>query len=85
MQVQLKCEFEEILEPLGQDAAPFFLAAALYHAHKVSFSKAANLAGLSFDTFLHRLQEHFGSGFLITDETVLEDLQTVNDIVAKLV
>ncbi len=24
MQIQLKCEFEEILEPLGQDAAPLY-------------------------------------------------------------
>jgi predicted HTH domain antitoxin len=39
--------FEEILEPLGAQSAHFFLAAGLYHAKKVSFHRAAQLAGLS--------------------------------------
>ncbi|OQX00772.1 MAG: hypothetical protein BWK73_47700 [Thiothrix lacustris] len=77
MQLQLKPEFEEILEPLGENAAAFFLAAGLYYAHKVSFSAAAALADLSFDEFLHRLKEYFDVGFQVADEAVLEDLQTV--------
>lgn len=76
MQLQLKPEFEEILEPLGENAAAFFLAASLYYAHKVSFAAAA-LANLSFNEFLYRLKEHFGVGFQMADESVLEDLQTV--------
>ena len=80
MQVQLKPEFDEILEPLGENAASFFLAAGLYHAHKVSFSAAADLANLSFDEFLYRLREHFGSGFHLPDEVVREDMQTVERI-----
>jgi predicted HTH domain antitoxin len=80
MQLQLKPEFEEILEPLGENAAVFFLAASLYYAHKVSFAAAAALANLSFNEFLYRLQEHFGVGFQVADESVLEDLQTVADL-----
>jgi hypothetical protein len=77
MSLQLKPEFEEILEPLGENAAAFFLAAGLYYAHKVSFAAAAALAELSFDEFLHRLKEHFDVGFQVADEAVLEALQTV--------
>ncbi|GEM_PF-1984546 len=77
MLIQLKPEFEEILEPLGENAAVFFLAAGLYFAHKVSFAAAAALADLSFNEFLCRLQEHFGVGFQVSDDSVLEDLQTV--------
>ncbi len=83
MQIQVKQEFDEILEPLGENAASFFLAASLYHAHKVSFSAAANLANLSFNEFLYRLREHFGSGFHLPDEVVFEDLQTVDRIMAQ--
>jgi len=83
MHVQLKQEFDEILEPLGEDAASFFLAASLYHAHKVSFSAAADLANLSFDEFLYRLRKHFGSGFHLPDEVVLDDLQTVEHIMSQ--
>ncbi len=83
MQVQLKQEFDEILEPLGENAAPFFLAASLYHAHKVSFSAAADLANFSFDEFLQRLREHFGSGFHLPDDVVLDDLRTVDQIMAQ--
>lgn len=68
--------FAEVLEPLGADATDFFLAASLYHARKVSFAAAANLSGLSFETFHDRLREHFGSGFIFADEAVLEDLET---------
>jgi len=80
MQIQLKTDFEEVLEPLGNQAVEFFLAASLYHAHKVSFAAAANLAGMSFEGFLMRLQEHFGTGFLIADESIEEDLETVEKI-----
>lgn len=75
---QLKQEFDEVLEPFGQEAANFFLAASLYHAHKISFTAAAALANLSFEGFLSRLQEHFDTGFLIADETVHEDIDSVN-------
>ena len=77
MPLQLKPEFEEILEPLGENAAAFFLAAGLYFAHEVSFAAAAALADLNLDEFLYRLKEHFDGGFYVTGESVLEDLQTV--------
>jgi hypothetical protein len=77
MPLQLKPEFEEILEPLGENAAAFFLAAGVYFTHKVSFAAAAALVDLSFNEFLYRLQEHFGVGFQVSDDSVLEDLQTV--------
>jgi hypothetical protein len=75
MTIQLNLEFEEVLEPFGDEAAAFFLAAGLYHSGKVSFSKAAHLAGLGFDAFLHRPREHFGRGFEVADESVLEDIE----------
>lgn len=59
MSVVLKQEFDEVLEPFGKNAAEFFLAASLYHAHKISFAAAAALANLGFDEFLYRLKEHF--------------------------
>jgi len=34
MQIKLQPEFDDILQPLGTDAAKFFLAASLYHAKK---------------------------------------------------
>lgn len=82
MSVVLKPEFDEVLEPLGKNAAEFFLAASLYHAHKISFSAAAALANLSFEEFLFRLSEHFNKGFLIEDESVEEDLQAVTQLMA---
>ncbi len=45
--IQLKSEFADILQPLGVNAGDFFLAASLYHARKVSFAAAAELAGTS--------------------------------------
>ncbi len=78
--MQLQKKFEEILDPLGHNAADFFMAASLYHAKKVSFARAASLAGLSFDAFLYRLEEHFGKGFLVNDESVLEDITLVEQI-----
>ncbi|SEH06044.1 UPF0175 family protein [Candidatus Venteria ishoeyi] len=83
MQVQLKQDFDEVLEPLGNHAVEFFLAASLYHAHKISFAAAAALAGMGFEEFLMRLREHFDTGFFIADETVEEDLETVEKIVSS--
>ena len=76
---QINPDFSEILQPLGTGAGDFFLAASLYHAHKVSFSAAAELAGLGFEEFHYRLREHFGQGFVIDDEAVLDDIETVRD------
>ena len=76
--MQIKDQFDEILDPLGDGAADFFLAASLYHAHKISFCAAAALANLTFDAFLFRLEEHFGRGFIIDNEVVLEDIELVN-------
>ena len=83
MHIHLKPEFDEALAPFGEEAAPFFLAASLYHAHRISFAAAADLANLSFEEFLFRLREHFGSGFRVADESVLEDLEIVGKLVAK--
>jgi len=83
MNLQVKNEFYEVLEPLGNQAASFFLAASLYHAHKISFSAAAALADLSFDAFLSRLQEHFDSGFWLADDTVIEDMESVLNIMSR--
>jgi hypothetical protein len=80
MNLRVKNEVYEVLEPLGNQAASFFLAASLYHAHKISFSAAAALADLSFDEFLSRLQEHFDYGFRLSDQTVLEDMESVGNI-----
>ncbi|WP_418219893.1 UPF0175 family protein [Candidatus Thiodictyon syntrophicum] len=77
---QINPDFVPVLEPLGQGAGNFFLAASLYHSHKISFAAAAALAGLGFDEFHDLLKEHFGYGMVIDDETVREDLRLVNDI-----
>ncbi len=73
-------DFDEVLEPFGNKAANFFLAASLYHSHKISFTAAAALSDLSFDAFISRLQEHFDSGFKLADQTVLEDMESVENI-----
>jgi HEAT repeat protein len=75
--------FAPLLESLGQDAGDFFLAAGLYQAHKVSFAAAAALAGLGYEEFHYRLKEHFGHGFEIADQTVLEDLRLVDALVGQ--
>jgi hypothetical protein len=77
MNIKLQPEFDDILQPLGHDAAAFFLAASLYHARKISFASAAHLAGLNFEDFKARLIEHFDQGYIIADECVLSDLETV--------
>ncbi|MGZ5619968.1 MAG: hypothetical protein ACXWFG_03805 [Methylobacter sp.] len=80
MQIQLQPEFDDILQPLGNHAAEFFLAASLYHARKISFASAAHMAGLDFDGFKTRLMEHFSQGYIIADECVLEDVSTVEKL-----
>jgi hypothetical protein len=80
MLLELQPEVDEVLQPFGHHAAEFFLAASLYHARKISFSSAAHIAGLSFDAFRYRLEEHFNRGFLMADECVLEDLETVDNL-----
>jgi len=80
MQIKLQPEFDDILQPLGTDAAQFFLAASLYHARKISFSAAAHMAGSDFDSFKTRLAEHFNQGYIVADECVLEDIQTVQEL-----
>ncbi len=80
MQVQLQPEFDEILQPLGSHALEFFLAASLYHARKISFTSAAHMAGLEFDAFKTRLSEHFDQGYIIADESVLEDMHTIETL-----
>ena len=77
MDAQFLNQFEEILEPLGGQSAQFFLAASLYHARKVSFQRAAELAGLSFTDFKSRLNEHFDTGFVVFDEVVQRDLEYI--------
>jgi hypothetical protein len=75
-------DFSEILEPLGAHAAQFFLAASLYHAKKVIFHRAAELAGLSFEEFKARLKEHFSTGYILADETVIEDVRTADGLLS---
>ncbi|WP_019866546.1 UPF0175 family protein [Methylovulum miyakonense] len=77
MYIQFPPEFDDILQALGSHAAEFFLAASLYHARKISFASAAHMAGLDFDSFKTRLTEHFNQGFIMADEGVLEDMDTV--------
>jgi len=79
-QTQLNAQFEEILEPLGSRAADFFLAASLYHSRKVSFEAAAFLAGLSFEDFNQRLKEHFGYGYRLAEEVILEDIEIIRNL-----
>jgi len=78
--MQLQQQFDEILAPLGNNSAEFFMAASLYHAKKVSFARGASLANLSFDAFLHHLEEHFGKGFIIDDDTILEDIEAIEKL-----
>ena len=80
MHIQLHSEFDDILQPLGNNAAEFFLAASLYHARKVIFAMAAHMSRLDFDSFKTRLIEHFNKGFIIADECVLEDIQAIKEL-----
>jgi len=38
------------------------------------------MAELSFESFQARLTEHFSQGFIVDDETVLEDIVTVQKL-----
>jgi hypothetical protein len=76
-------DFAPVLEPLGNGAGDFFLAAGLYQAHKISFGAAAALAGLGYEEFHYRLKEHFGHGFIVADETVEDDLRLVEALVDR--
>lgn len=80
MKIQLQPEFDDILQPLGSSAAEFFLAASLYHARKISFASAAHMAGLDFESFKSRMIEHFNQGYILAEECVLEDIQTVDKL-----
>ena len=82
METQNLREFNDILEPLGANSAQFFLSASLYHAKKVSFQRAAELAGLSFDEFKARLKEHFSTGYILSDESVKDDLKTADKLLS---
>lgn len=79
MHIQLQSEFDDVLQPLGNDAVQFFLAASLYHARKISFASAAHLAGLDFEAFKSRLMEHFNQGYILAEECVAEDIETVDN------
>lgn len=78
MSVILKPEFEELLEPLGNNAAEFFMAASLYHAQKVSFSATAALANRPFEEFAFPLKEHFSTRLVVTDKPIEEDMAATN-------
>lgn len=80
MNIQLQPEFDDILQPLGNAAAEFFLAASLYHARKISFASAAHMAGLDFVSFKSRLMEHFNQGYILAEECVADDIQTVDKL-----
>jgi hypothetical protein len=62
------------------ELARFFLAACMYHAHKMSFQAAADLSGLGFDDLKKRLKEYFSTGYIVASESVEEDLQTARQI-----
>lgn len=81
MLIELQAELDEVIQPLGNHAVEFFFwAASLYHARKVSFASAAHLAGLSFEGFRYRLEEHFDKAYIIADESVLEDIETIDNL-----
>ncbi len=79
-QTLINTNFNELLDPLGQNAANFFLAASLYFVHKTSFSAAAGLSELSFDDFNAGLKEHFNKGFMLADEDIEDDITTISTI-----
>ena len=79
MPLSLDQRFEEVLKPLGDKAAAFFLAADLYHANELSYEAAAEMAGLSFDDFGKKLTEHFGVAFILSDANIIEDIESSNN------
>jgi hypothetical protein len=78
--MNLNPDFETVLEPFGEGAKNFFLAASLFHAGELSFGKAAELSGLGHLAFHERLREHFGYAVVITDEAAREDLDAVAEL-----
>ncbi|SHN92068.1 hypothetical protein BHECKSOX_117 [Bathymodiolus heckerae thiotrophic gill symbiont] len=80
MLIELQAELDDVIQPLGHHAVEFFLAASLYHARKVSFASAAHIAGLSFEGFRYRLEEHFDKAYIVADESVLEDVETIDNL-----
>ncbi len=74
--------FNEILEPLGSQSAQFFLAASLYHAKKVSFHRASELSGLSFEEFKAGLKEHFSTGYILSEETAAGDIDIADKLLS---
>ena len=80
MTLSLDHRFEEVLKPLGDKAAAFFLAASLYHANELSYAAAAEMAGLSFDDFATKLEQHFGASFILADQVILEDIEAIEQL-----
>ena len=80
MTLSLDHRFEEVLKPLGDKAAAFFLAASLYHAGELSYVAAAEMAGLSFDGFAEKLKQHFGAAFILDDKVIQEDIEAVKQL-----
>lgn len=80
MSLAINTDFEEVLEPFGKESANFFLAASLYHAHKLSFAAAAALSGLSFDEFAFRLREHFDTGFQLAESVLAKDVEVAREL-----
>lgn len=78
--LELSPEFEVLLEPLGPNAAAFFLAAALYHAQHISFASAAQLAQMPQEQFMQGLEQHFGTGLYISEESLQQDIDTVRQL-----
>ncbi len=83
MRTEINTMFDELLEAFGAKAADFFLAASLYYSKKVSYERAAAMAGLSFRDFGQHLKEHFGTGFFLADETVREDMQLAEKLAGQ--
>ena len=79
MKLQVNDAFAEVIGTLAY-SPDFFLAASLYHAREVSFAAAVALADMDAPTFGTKLSEHFGRGFLVSDEDASEDLETVRKL-----
>ncbi len=69
-------------KPKEENPAKFFLAANLYLTHKVSFQRAAELAGMSFEEFKAGLKKHFNTGYILSDEVVTDDLVVVEQLIS---
>ena len=76
---QINPAFGSVLEPLGAGAGDLPGRRPL-PCRQDQFSAAAAFAGLGFEEFHYRLKEHFGHGFIMDDETVLEDLRLADQL-----